>query len=259
MIAGLLILLVLVALAAAAVFLPRLLRGELGALREQTASDLSARNAEVELRLQGMEKTLSTRLSELDTKVDGRLAASTQTPTQIHERLGEMTKATETMIAQGAGSRATRAGAAPTQGPRRLRRAPPRESAARPAPARRLRDAVHVRERRPGRRRDPRRQALPVDSKFPLDNFERWSPPRTTRSASCTRRRSRATSRGTSTRSRRKYILPDVGTFDFALHVPAGRGDLLRARLGKTGHLLAYAHERRVFPVSATTFAPTCR
>ena len=66
------------ALGAAAVFLPRLLRGELGALREQTATDLSARNAEVELRLQGMEQTLNTRLTELDTKVDGRLAATTR-------------------------------------------------------------------------------------------------------------------------------------------------------------------------------------
>src|SRR5215469_5587118 len=100
MIAGLLIVLVLVALAAAAVYLPRLLRGELGALREQTASELSARNAEVELRLQGMEQTLNTRLTELDTKVDGRLAATTQTATRIHERLGEVTKATETMIAR---------------------------------------------------------------------------------------------------------------------------------------------------------------
>ncbi|HET7757990.1 MAG TPA: hypothetical protein VFK87_12100, partial [Steroidobacteraceae bacterium] len=76
MIAGLLIVLVLAALGAAAIFLPRLLRGELGALREQTANDLSARNAEVELRLQGMEQTLNTRLTELDTKVDGRLAST---------------------------------------------------------------------------------------------------------------------------------------------------------------------------------------
>src|SRR4029077_8224114 len=97
---GLVALLVLVvgALGAAVVFLPRLLRVELGALREQTSSELSSRNAEVELRLQGMEQTLNTRLTELDTKVDGRLAASTQTTTRIHERLGEVTKATETMI-----------------------------------------------------------------------------------------------------------------------------------------------------------------
>src|SRR5437667_1122390 len=77
----------LAALAAGAVLLPRLLRGELGALQERAASELSARNAEFELRLQGLERTLNT-----------RLAATTQTTTQIHDRLGQMTQATAEMI-----------------------------------------------------------------------------------------------------------------------------------------------------------------
>ena len=39
--------------------------------------------------------------------------------------------------------------------------------------ARRLRDPAHVLDRRPRRRRDPRRTgSSPIDSKFPLDNFE---------------------------------------------------------------------------------------
>ena len=42
------LLVLLAALAAGAVFLPRLLRGELGALQERTANELSARNAEFE-------------------------------------------------------------------------------------------------------------------------------------------------------------------------------------------------------------------
>ena len=81
------LLVVLAAVAAGAVFLPRLLRGELGALQERTAGELSARNAEFELRLQGLEQSLNT-----------RLAATSQTTTQIHERLGQMTRATTEMI-----------------------------------------------------------------------------------------------------------------------------------------------------------------
>src|SRR2546423_3419449 len=92
------LLVLLAALASGAVFLPRLLRGELGALQQTTATELgamqertsrelSARNAEFELRLQGLEQTLNT-----------RLAATTHTSTQIHDRLGQMTQATGEMF-----------------------------------------------------------------------------------------------------------------------------------------------------------------
>src|ERR1700740_644246 len=85
---------VVLAVVAAALLLPRLLRGELGALREQAASELTARHADVDGRLEGGVETMDRRLSELDSKVDRRLASAQQTTTQIHERLGEMTKAT---------------------------------------------------------------------------------------------------------------------------------------------------------------------
>ena len=89
MIVGLAAVVVLLAgLGAAAVLLPRLLRGEIGALREQTATELSQRNAEVELRLQGMENMLNTRLTESTATLDARLNESTATTTRIHERLG---------------------------------------------------------------------------------------------------------------------------------------------------------------------------
>jgi DNA recombination protein RmuC len=162
MVVGLLIgLVVLAAIGAAVVFLPRLIRGELGALREQTASDLSARNAEVELRLQGVETMLNTRLTE-----------STATTSKIHERLGEVTKATETMIARA-------------QDLARL------EQALRPPKARggfgELLLENLLRDRLPpdaystqhtfatGDRVDAVIRVdklVPVDSKFPLDNFE---------------------------------------------------------------------------------------
>src|SRR5438477_12011901 len=77
------IVLVLGAIAALAVFLPRLLRGELAALRRETAEELDRRNADVDRRL-----------SEMTQTVDRRLDTAGKTSTQIHEKLGEVTKAT---------------------------------------------------------------------------------------------------------------------------------------------------------------------
>src|SRR5437763_1403291 len=51
-----------------------------------------------------------------------------------------------------------------------------------------------------------------------------------------------------------KYILPAEGTYDFALMYLPAESIYYELVSGKTGQLLSYAHERRVFPVSATTF-----
>jgi DNA recombination protein RmuC len=236
------LLVVLAAIAAGAVFLPRLLRGELGALQERTASELSARNAEFELRLQGLEQSLNT-----------RLAATTQTTTQIHERLGQMTRATTEMI-----ERAKDLG--------RL------EQALRPPKARggfgELLLENLLRDRLPpdaydvqytfesGERVDAVIRAggrlLPVDAKFPLDNFERM----TAAEGEEQQLHEKAFARdvkGHIDAIASKYIRPELGTFDLAfMYLPA---EAIHYELvsGKTGALLAYAHERRVFPVSATT------
>ncbi len=238
------LLVVLAALAAGAIFLPRLLRGELGALQERTANDLSARNAEFELRLQGLEQTLNT-----------RLAATTETTTQIHDRLGQMTQATAEMI-----ERAKELGKL--------------EQALRPPKARggfgELLLENLLRDRLPpdaydlqytfdsGDRVDAVIRAggrlLPVDAKFPLDNFERM----TAAEGDEQQLHERAFARdvkGHIDAIASKYIRPDLGTFDFAfMYLPA---ETIHYELvsGKTGALLAYAHERRVFPVSATTFS----
>jgi DNA recombination protein RmuC len=238
------LLVVLAALAAGAVFLPRLLRGELGVLQERTASELSARNAEFELRLQGLEQSLNT-----------RLAATTETTTQIHERLGQMTRATTEMI-----DRAKELG--------RL------EQALRPPKARggfgELLLENLLRDRLPpdaydlqytfesGERVDAVIRAggrlLPVDAKFPLDNFERM----TAADGEEQQLHEKAFARdvkGHIDAIASKYIRPELGTFDLAfMYLPA---EAIHYELvsGKTGALLAYAHERRVFPVSATTFS----
>src|SRR5215469_15576298 len=253
---GLVAILVLAAggLIAALVFLPRLLRGELGALREQTATELSARNAEVELRLQGMEQTLNTRLTELDTKVDGRLAATTQTATRIHERLGEVTKATETMIARA-------------QDLARL------EQALRPPKARggfgELLLENLLRDRLPpesyamqhtfstGDRVDAVIRVdrlVPVDSKFPLDNFELMVGAEDDAQRLLHEKAFARDVKKHIDDIAAKYILPAEGTYDFALMYLPAEAIYYELVSGKTGQLLAYAHERRVFPVSATTF-----
>ena len=249
------LLVLLAALAAGAVFLPRLLRGELGALQQTTATELgamqertsrelSARNAEFELRLQGLEQTLNT-----------RLAATTQTTTQIHDRLGQMTQATGEMIA-------------------RAKELGKLEQALRPPKARggfgELLLENLLRDRLPpdayelqytfesGERVDVVIRAggmlLPVDAKFPLDNFERMAATEGDEQKLHEKAFARDV-KGHIDAIASKYIRPDLGTFDLAfMYLPA---EAIHYELvsGKTGALLAYAHERRVFPVSATTFS----
>jgi DNA recombination protein RmuC len=95
---------------------------------------------------------------------------------------------------------------------------------------------------------------LPVDAKFPLDNFERM----TAAGGEEQRLHEKAFARdvkGHIDAIATKYIRPELGTFDLAfMYLPA---EAIHYELvsGKTGALLAYAHDRRVFPISATTFS----
>ncbi|HEY2542963.1 MAG TPA: DNA recombination protein RmuC [Gaiellaceae bacterium] len=243
MVVGLLILVVL-AVAAAVAMLPRLLTGQLAALREDTARQLNERNADVDRRLADVTETL-----------DRRLASSTQTASQIHERLGEVTKATAEMNA-----RAKDLG--------RL------EQALRPPKARggfgelllenllrdRLpNDAYELQYTFPtGDRVDAVIRAagllLPVDAKFPLDNFERMTSADNEAEQQLHEKAFARDVKGHIDAIASKYIRPDHGTFDLAfMYLPA---ETIHYELisGKTGALLQYAHGKRVFPVSATTF-----
>jgi DNA recombination protein RmuC len=242
-------LVVLAALGAGAVFLPRLIRAQLAsqfaALEEQTARHLGERNADVDRRLAAFTET-----------VDRRLASSGQTATQIHERLGEVTKATETMIARA-------------QDLARL------EQALRPPKARggfgELLLENLLRDRLPpdayelqytfpsGERVDAIIRAadrlLPIDAKFPLDNFERLVAAEDDEQRQLHEKAFARDVKGHIDAIAAKYIRPDFGTFDLAfMYLPA---EAIHYELiaGKTGALLSYAHEHRVFPVSATTFS----
>ena len=243
MVVGLLIL-VLLAVAAAAVMLPRRLDGRLAAIREETARQLNERNADVDRRLADVTETL-----------DRRLESSGQTASKIHERLGQVA----TVMAE-VNDRAKELG--------RL------EQALRPPKARggfgELLLENLLRDRLPpdayelqftfpsGERVDAVVRAggrlLPVDAKFPLDNFERMVEANGEAEQQLHERAFARDVKGHIDAIASKYIRPDHGTFDLAfMYIPA---EAIHYELvsGKTGALLQYAHAKRVFPVSATTF-----
>jgi DNA recombination protein RmuC len=95
---------------------------------------------------------------------------------------------------------------------------------------------------------------ISVDSKFPLDNFHRI-----VEAASDDERQLYEKAFARDVRSHvdaiaTKYIRPEEGTYDFAfMYVPV-ESVYYELACGNTGALLGYAHERRVFPVSPTTF-----
>ncbi|HEU5216639.1 MAG TPA: DNA recombination protein RmuC [Gaiellaceae bacterium] len=241
---GLLIALVLLALGAAAVWLPRVIGAQLATLREETARQLGERNAEVDRRLADVTETL-----------DRRLASSGKTANEIHERLG----AVSTVMAE-VNERAKDLG--------RL------ERALRPPKARGsfgelllenlLRDclppdAYELQYTFPsGQRVDAVVRAggrlLPIDSKFTFDNFERMA----NADADADRQRfAREFARDVKAKIDEvasKYIRPDYDTFDLAFMYCPAEAIYYEIVSGKTGQLLTYANERRVFPVSATTF-----
>src|SRR5437867_10278233 len=136
-------------------------------------SELGSRSSDVDRRLADVVETMDRRLGDLDTKVDRRLESASKTTEKIHERLGEVGKATNQMLERA----------------NDLARL---EQALRPPKARGgfgelllenlLRDqlppAAYVIQHTfaSGDRVDAvvrAGQLIPVDSKFPLDNFQR--------------------------------------------------------------------------------------
>src|SRR5713101_6373909 len=149
------------------------LRTEMARSRTESTTALSERNAEVDRRLQGVIETMDRRLAQLDTKVDRRLESASQTTIKIHERLGKVDEATTQMLERA----------------KDLARL---EQALRPPKARggfgELLLENLLRDRLPpsayavqhtfagGERVDAVvrvGQLIPVDSKFPLDNYQR--------------------------------------------------------------------------------------
>ena len=240
---ALITLLVLGAAAVGGAWFVRYLGAELRALREAAGSQLADRNAEVDRRLEAMTSTL-----------DRRLESTSKTAGEIHRQLGELGRANEEILARA----------------NDLKRL---EQALRPPKARggfgELLLANLLRDRLPpdayelqyGFRSGERVDAVirvdrlvPVDAKFPLDNFERL--------AEAESEEHRVLAEKAFARDLKihvdaiadKYIRPDEGTYDFALMYLPSEGVYYELVCGKTGALLSYAHEKRIFPVSPTTF-----
>jgi DNA recombination protein RmuC len=245
-----LIVVLLAAFAAAMVWLARVLRD----LRSDWGTQLADRNAEVDRRLQGVTETMDRRLAELDTKVDRRLENASQTTNKIHERLGKVDEATTQMLERA----------------KDLARL---EQALRPPKARggfgELLLENLLRDRLPPSAYDMQHtfdsgervdavvrveRVIPVDSKFPLDNYTRLVEAETDDERQLAERQFARDVKQHIDAIAGKYIRPDEGTYDFAfMYIPV-EAVYYELACGKTGALLSYAHERRVFPVSPTTF-----
>jgi DNA recombination protein RmuC len=224
------------------------------AFQAQSSTQLTERNAEVDRRLQGVIETMDRRLSDLDRKVDSRLESASKTTSAIHERLGQVDKATTEMLARA----------------KDLARL---EQALRPPKARggfgELLLENLLRDRLPpsayrmqhtfdsGERVDAIVQVdrdIPVDSKFPLDNYTRLVEAESDDERTLAERQFARDVKQHIDAIATKYIRPDEGTYDFAfMYIPV-EAVYYELACGKTGALLSYAHERRVFPVSPTTF-----
>jgi DNA recombination protein RmuC len=251
---AILVLLALGGVAALAVFVSRLLRTELGALRADSGTQLAERSADLDRRMEAMVQTMDRRLEALDTKVDRRLESAGETTKKIHERLGEVGNATKQMLDSA----------------KDLSRL---EQALRPPKARggfgELLLENLLRDRLPssaysmqygfdgGARVDAVvrvGQLIPVDSKFPLDNYQRIVEAESDDEKTLHERAFARDVKQHIDSIASKYIRPAEGTYDFAfMYVPV-ESVYYELACGKTGALLQYAHEKRVFPVSPTTF-----
>lgn len=100
---------------------------------------------------------------------------------------------------------------------------------------------------------------VPVDAKFPLENFRRTLGNSTEEEKRTARRKFLADVKKHIDTIASKYILPDEGTFDFALmYIPAENVYyeviIKDEELGGEASLLSYAFRHKVMPVSPNSF-----
>jgi len=219
------------AFAVGAAWFLRRLRAELAVLRSEAGAQLAERNADF----------------------DRRLENTSQTAGEIHRRLGELGRANEEILARA----------------NDLKRL---EQALRPPKARggfgELLLENLLRDRLPatafalqhgfagGERVDAVIKVdrlVPIDSKFPLDNFERMLGAENDIERQQFEKLFARDVKAHVDAIGAKYIRPDEGTYDFAFMYLPSEAIYYELACGKTGALLAYAHDKRVLPVSPTT------
>jgi len=100
---------------------------------------------------------------------------------------------------------------------------------------------------------------VPVDAKFPLENFKKYIQEEDEKQKEALRKKFVADVKKHVDDIASKYILPDEGTYDFALmYIPAENiyyeTILKDEKLGEDKSLLNYAQHKRVIPVSPNSF-----
>src|SRR5215212_3034968 len=214
---------------------------------------LGVRNTEVDSRLQAITATMDRRLGELDTKVDRRLEHAAKQTNAIHRQLGEVGQATVQMAEQ-----------AKELGQLQQILRPPKarggfgelllENLLRdrlPATAFELQYGFAGGERVDAAIKVDR--IVPIDSKFPLDNFERMVAADNDIERQQFEKLFARDVKNHVDAIASKYIRPDEGTYDFAFMYLPSEAIYYELVCGRTGELLTYANHKRVLPVSPTT------
>ena len=228
---------------------------EVGDLRLSVATELQSVSAQVARQLQDGMKLIQSGQSSMGERLD----RAAQVVSDVQGSLGKLGEATQRVVEVGRDlqgleqvlkSPKVRGGLGETLLAELLAQMLPREHYALQhgfKSGEKVDAALHVGGR-----------VVPVDAKFPLENFRRAvAEPEEERR----RPHRRAFARDVRTRVdeiARKYILPDEGTFDFALmYVPAENvyyEIIIKDDADGGESIAAYALERRVIPVSPNSF-----
>ena len=263
------ILLVAAAAAVGAVWLARVLRAEFARHREESAEQLAGRNAEIDGRLAGMTETMDRRFGELDTKVDRRLG---EMDVKVDRRLAGMTE-TSARMHEGLG----KVGETTAQMNERLKDLQRFEQMLRPPKARGGVGELLLKQLladvlpadtfalqhgfTSGERVDAVIRLdgalIPVDAKFPLDNFQRYAEAGDDATRELHAKAFARDVKGHIDAIAEKYIRPDEGTYEFAFMYLPAEGvyyELVCNRIGGDANPVEHAQKRKVFPVSPNTF-----
>jgi len=224
--------------------------------RELLDQRLGGIEGQLEHRLSGIEEKVDRRLDGIDGRLLKSQESTGKTATEIVERLGKLDGTAAQMLQQANNlSRLEQA----------LR--PPKARGGfgeillgklladtLPADAYQLQFTFRSGDRVDAVIRTGTNKLLPVDSKFPLDNFERLVNTEDEAERALHERAFARDVKGHIQAVTTKYIRPAEGTFDFAFMYLPSESVYYELVNGRTGELYAYALEKRVFPVSPSTF-----